>query len=342
MAKKKKKDASLPENSSSKGRYINPFTDFGFKKIFGEEPNKDLLIDFINELLRDQNHQVKDLTYKKTDRLGKSDLDRNVVFDLYCENENGEKFIVEMQKAKQTFFKDRTLFYSTFPIQEQAPKGDWNFELKAVYGIAILDFAFNDKDSKKTIVNRVQLVDQATQKVFYDKLTYLFVQMPNFNKPFDKLDTRLDQWLYVLKNLEKFERIPDAIKDTIFQKLFKIAEFQALKEDERKAYEDSLKYYRDLKNSLTTAEEDGYKKAETIFIPLIEEAKAREEEERKQKEEERKQKEEAKAREEEAKAREEEAKTKLRNLVKMLKGLNVPISEIALQTGLSEEEIEKL
>ena len=130
--------------------FINPFTDFGFKKIFGEEPNKDLLIDFLNELLREHDASIKDLTYKKTEHLGKSDMDRNVVFDLFCENERGEKFIVEMQKAKQSFFKDRMLFYSTFPIQDQGiKKQNWNYNLKAVFAIGILDFTFEHSNHSK-------------------------------------------------------------------------------------------------------------------------------------------------------------------------------------------------
>lgn len=295
MARNKKQKADN-EKKPVIGRYINPFTDFGFKKIFGEEPNKDILIDFLNELLRPQNHQISDLTYKKTDRLGATDIDRNVVFDLYCENASGEKFIVEMQKAKQTFFKDRTVFYSTFPIQEQAPKGPWNYQLKSVFAIAILDFTFDDHDKNKTIVNRVHLIDQTTQKVFYDKLSYIFIQMPNFNKSIDELETHLERWFYVLKNLDKFDRIPDKIKDKIFKKVFQIAEYQKLSKEERAAYENSIKYYRDLKNSIDTAERDGYQKAKGELIPIITQAKAREEEERRQKEE-------AKAREEEAKAR---------------------------------------
>lgn len=115
-----------------KERYLNPFTDFGFKKLFGSEPNKDLLIDFLNELLIDH-ERTKDLSLKKTEQLDNTDLDRKAIFDLHCENENGEKFIVELQKAKQNYFKDRTVYYSTFPIQEQAEKGEWNYELKAVF-----------------------------------------------------------------------------------------------------------------------------------------------------------------------------------------------------------------
>ena len=91
-------------------KYINPFTDYGFKKLFGEEPNKDLLLDFLNQLLKGEQGEIKDLTYLKTEQLGDSDVDRKAIFDLYCENEKGEKFIVELQKSKQNFFKDRTVY----------------------------------------------------------------------------------------------------------------------------------------------------------------------------------------------------------------------------------------
>ena len=101
-------------------KYINPFTDYGFKRLFGEEANKDLLIDFLNELLREEQGEIKDITFLKTEHLGASEIDRKAVFDLYCENQKGEKFIVELQKTKQDFFKDRALYHSTFPIQEPA------------------------------------------------------------------------------------------------------------------------------------------------------------------------------------------------------------------------------
>ena len=90
-----------------KEKYINPFTDLGFKKLFGEEPNKDLLLDFLNEILKEQQGKIIDLTYLKNEQLGKWEVDRKAIFDLYCENEKGEKFIVKMQKSKQNFFKDR-------------------------------------------------------------------------------------------------------------------------------------------------------------------------------------------------------------------------------------------
>ena len=114
-------------------KYINPFTDFGFKKLFGEEANKNLIIDFLNSLLyKEHKHKIKDLIFKKSEQLGSTEMNRKAIFDLYCEDEIGQKFIVELQKAEQKFFKDRTVYYSTFPIQEQAKRGDWGYKLNPI------------------------------------------------------------------------------------------------------------------------------------------------------------------------------------------------------------------
>jgi predicted transposase/invertase (TIGR01784 family) len=341
---------------SNAPKFINPFTDFGFKKIFGEEANKDLLIDFLNELLATQNQHIKDLIYKKSEHLGHSGLDRNVIFDLFCENEKGEKFTVELQKAKQAFFKDRMVYYSSFSIQEQGIKGNWNYQLKAVYVIGILDFIIDEQNPDKIVVSHNQIMDINRNKVFYDKLTFITLQMPNFTKQENQLETNFDKWLYVIKNLHHLENIPERLQTKIFNKLFKVANYAALSKIERDKYEESLKYYNDLHNSLDTAFEEGKEEATKELMEIIakersekEEAKQREENERRQKEDERRQKEEAKQREEEAKHREEEAKQReeeakqlVIDLVKMLKEINVPIEKIMEKTGLSREEIEKI
>jgi len=238
-------------------KYINPFTDYGFKRLFGEEPNKDLLLDFLNELLKREQGKITDLQYLKNEKLANTELNRKAIFDLYCTNEKGEKFIVELQKSKQKFFKDRTVYYSSFPIQEQAKIGsEWDFELKKVYTIAILDFVF-DEDSKDSEKYRydIKLTDIETNKIFYDKLMFIYLEMPKFNKTEKELKTRFDKWLFVLKNLHKLDRIPDDLRENIFQKLFETAEIAKFNKLEYQAYEDSLKYYRDLKNSIDYAKE---------------------------------------------------------------------------------------
>ncbi len=242
--------------------YLNPFTDFGFKKLFGEEYNKDLLIDFLNQLLKKEQGRIKTLTYLKNEHLGRSEADRRAVYDLYCENEQGDRFIVEIQKSKQKFFKDRALYYSTFPIAEQGKAGDWDFELKAVYTVAILDFVFDeDRNDKEKYRYDVKLTDIETYKVFYDKLTFIYLEMPKFEKTLDELETRFDKWLYILKNLECLHDIPEKLRDRIFRKLFAAAEIAKFTPEEARAYEDSLKVYRDLKNSIETAREEGHEAA---------------------------------------------------------------------------------
>jgi predicted transposase/invertase (TIGR01784 family) len=243
-------------------KYINPFTDYGFKRLFGEEANKDLLIDFLCELLREEQGEIKAITFLKTEQLGSTEIDRKAIFDLYCENEKGEKFIVELQKTKQDFFKDRALYYSTFPIQEQAKKGsDWNFELKAIYTVGVLDFVF-EEDKKDTDKYKyfVKLSDIETNKVFYNKLTFVYLEMPKFNKPLEEIETHFEKWLYVLRHLNELDKIPAKLTERIFKKLFDVAEIAKFNREQLIAYEDSMKYYRDLKNSLDTKLREGERK----------------------------------------------------------------------------------
>lgn len=247
-----------------KEKYINPFTDYGFKRLFGEEPSKDLLVDFLNELLAEEQGRIKALTYLKSNKIGAHEEERRAIFDLYCENEKGEKFIVELQKTKQNFFKDRTVYYSTFPIREQAKTGsNWNFELKAVYTVGILDFVFDeDKHQQDKYKYNVKLTDIETCKVFYDKLTFVYLEMPKFTKTIKELVTRFDKWMYIIRNLNKLDRIPDELREGLFERLFEIAEISKFTQEEARSYEDSLKIYRDLKNSIDTAREEGEIKGE--------------------------------------------------------------------------------
>ncbi|MBP7512171.1 MAG: PD-(D/E)XK nuclease family transposase [Bacteroidia bacterium] len=241
-----------------KAKYLNPFTDFGFKKIFGEEASKPLLLDFLNALLPSAD-KIVDLNFKNSEQLGQTDLDRKAIYDIYCENENGEKFIVELQKAKQNYFKERTVYYSTFPIREQAEKGEWNYNLKAVYCIGILDFTFDDYETepeKNEVVHTIKLKNQHG-KTFYDKLTFIYLEMPNFKQAESQLKTRLDKWLYFIKNLEDFQSIPSIFTDEIFNKAFEKAELAKFGQTDLANYENSLKIYRDLKGVIDTAFDEG-------------------------------------------------------------------------------------
>ena len=239
-------------------RYISLLTDFGFKRIFGSAHNKDLLICFLNSLFNGK-QVVKDVSYLNPEHVGDVYTDRRAIFDVYCEGENGEKFIVEMQNAYQTYFKDRSLFYSTFPIREQAPKGDdWDFKLNHVYTVALLNFSMNDDAfDKEKIRHHVQLCDTATHKVFYDKLEFIYVEIAKFDKKLDELQTLYEKWLYALKNLYKLSQRPKELCDKVFDRLFEEAEIAKFSPLEMREYEASKKAYRDIKNSVDTAKREG-------------------------------------------------------------------------------------
>lgn len=236
-------------------KYINPHTDFEFKRLFGSEFNKELLISFLNALFHGE-QTVSNITYLNSEQLGDRIDARRAVFDVFCENEKGEKFIVEMQNVYQEFFKDRTIYYSTFPIREQAKRGsDWDFHLNPVYTIGLLNFNFAEglQDAHRWH-HEVKLMEVDTKEVFYDKLTYVYVEIPKFDKKEDELVSMYDKWMYVLRNLSSLMQRPAALQERVFTRLFEQAEIAKFSPQELRSYEDSVNAYRDIVNAINTAE----------------------------------------------------------------------------------------
>ncbi|MCQ2208093.1 MAG: Rpn family recombination-promoting nuclease/putative transposase, partial [Paludibacteraceae bacterium] len=241
-------------------RYINFYTDFAFKKFFGTEANKDLLISFLNVLFGlEGDAAIEDVTYLNTEQLGENVLDRRAIYDVYCKTERGDRFIVEMQKAQQDNFRDRALYYSSFAIREQGVKGSknrpWDYRLAPVYVVGVLNFEMEGSNPDRYIT-RVKLKDD-DNKTFSDNLNFVFLEMTKFNKSEQELETFCDKWLFVLKNLYKLENRPAALTEGIFRKLFEVAEIASFSKDERSVYEESLKNLWDLNNCLETAERKG-------------------------------------------------------------------------------------
>ena len=241
-------------------RYVNPYTDFGFKKLFGTEMNKDLLISFLNSLFKGKREEITDVQYLNGEHLGDGYGDRRAVFDVYCLTATGGRFIVEMQKAEQRFFKDRSIYYATAPIREQAPRGKWDYRLNDVTTVAILDFVFpEDEYPADCMLHEVKLTDVDDGHIFYDKLTFLYLEMPKFDKTEEQLETMYDKWLYALKNLTRLLDRPKALQERVFKRLFDQAEIARYTPEERREYEESVKEYRDYINTLDTAHEKGRK-----------------------------------------------------------------------------------
>jgi predicted transposase/invertase (TIGR01784 family) len=232
-------------------RFINPYTDFGFKKLFGEEANKDLLIDFLNAVLPLES-PIASLTFRNSEQLPDNAVDRKAVFDIACVGANGESFSVEMQKAKQLWFKDRALFYTIFPILRQAQQGNWNFKLNPVYLVAVLDFKYDEMEERQKLYRLVSYKDQDGEE-FTDRVKMVFLQMPLFTLQEHELRTPKDKWLFFLKNLESFEEIPSILREPVFEKAFATAEYVNYSPALQEAYQNDLKAYRDNINVLETA-----------------------------------------------------------------------------------------
>ncbi len=238
-------------------RFINPFSDFGFKYLFGREVSKELLIEFLNDLL-DGEHVIKDLQFLKNEQLPDYPEGRGIIFDIYCHTAAGEYIIVEMQGSQHTNFKERSLYYMSRAFVNQAIAGaEWKFNVKAVYGVFLMNFIL-DGNSKLRI--DVILADRDTGELFCDKYRQIFISLPLFDKNENECLTDFDRWIYVLKNMETLKRMPFKAQKAVFEKLEEIADFAALPPEERDKYEQSVKVYRDYLVTMDAAEQKGLAK----------------------------------------------------------------------------------
>jgi predicted transposase/invertase (TIGR01784 family) len=241
-----------------KSIYFDPTTDFGFKKLFGEEVNKDLLTDFLNSMLPEK-YQIKELWFQKTEQLPNHGDDRKAIFDIFCQNEFGEKYIVEMQKADAGFFFERSIYYSTFAVQKQAPKGKWDYNFSKVFFVGILDFQY-DKDiqywKKRKLLRNFMLYDE-DGVLMSDKLQLMFLQLRFFKKKSYQLKNKFDKWCYFLKNLESFESIPQILNEEIFMKAFETAKVSKMSDGDYYLYHISKTKKYDMELVEETAERRG-------------------------------------------------------------------------------------
>ena len=238
--------------------YINPFTDIGFKRIFGQEFSKPLLIDFLNNLLIGEK-RIVNLKFLDKEQPPVFVDDRSLIYDIYCELDNKEKIIVEMQNCEQSYFKRRSIYYVSEAIARQGEKGpDWQYDIKAVYLIAFLNF--RRPDIGEEFRTDVMLMNKKSKEAFSDKLRLVYLQLPLFEKEVAECENDFDRWIYVLKNMETIKRLPWAAQNSVFQKLAEIADVSSLTKEERLHYDEALRKYRDTLCVLEGAEQRGLKR----------------------------------------------------------------------------------
>ena len=245
----------------SEGKYIDLMVDWSFKKIFGTEVNKDILIEFLKVIF--PQYAISDITYVPTEQLGIMEDDRKAIFDVLCRTVDGKTFLVEMQRGYQKHFFERALFYTSFPIMKQGKKAlaeeargnrPWDFSLDGVFFLGILNFKYEDDQMTE---HRYRLMEATSKKLMTDKLEFVFVEVEKFDKGEDELETDLDKWLYLLKNMSSLLERPERLRDRIFTKLFDVAELAQLDDEDRIKYIKSMNTERDTYNQIEYARETG-------------------------------------------------------------------------------------
>ena len=225
--------------------YVNLLTDFGFKRVFGI---KEVMLHFLNTVL-DIEGGITDLTYANTEILGLTKEDRKAIYDFFCVTGKGERIIVEMQTIEQEHFKDRVLFYASLLIQEQNIKGkikedgkekDWNFMLQPVYSVNILNFSLNEDVKTDKYASYVQLMDRDTKELFFDKLTFVYIELPRFTKELNEITTIFELWIFIIKRLHELQNLTEELQNEIFEKVCEIAKIAKMNKDEVYKYIKSL------------------------------------------------------------------------------------------------------
>ena len=241
-----------------KAKYINLMVDWSFKRVFGTEVNKDILIEFLKVIF--PQFAITDITYIPTEQLGIMEEDRKAIFDVLCKTEDGKTFLVEMQRGAQEHFFERALYYTSFPIMKQGKKAiakeeekgkdPWDFSLDGVFFLGVLDFKYEQDEMTE---HRYQLLETKTLKRMTDKLEFVFVEVAKFNKREDELETDLDKWLYLLKNMSTLLERPAALSDRVFGRLFDVAAYARLGDEVGEKYVEAMNTTRDTFNMIAYA-----------------------------------------------------------------------------------------
>lgn len=237
-------------------KFINPFTDWGFKRIFGQEISKEILIGFLNSLFEGE-QVINDLTFLNNEQTPEAYDSRCIIYDVYCTTDRGEHIIVEMQNKYHPHFIDRTIYYAARAVAAQGERGsEWRYDIDAVYAIFFMNFTAPELDHK--FRTDVVLADRDTQREFSDKLRLVYLQLPLFKEGEHECDSNFDYWIYTLKNMDILERMPFLAKDAVFRKLAEIADVSTLSREDRRKYDADIKRFRDTIVVMEGAEQLGY------------------------------------------------------------------------------------
>ena len=266
--------------------YAELLNDFMFKRIFGSEENKDVLIAFLNVMLDDLD--IVDVTFIPTEHLGGTEHDRKAVFDISCRCSDSRTFIIEIQRGYQKYFRDRALFYTSYPINEQGriAKGnhdklnqerrnqgleeepfDWDYKLNPVIVVGILNFAIKHEDDwpEGRFHSSYRIREDLTHEPMTENLRFVYLELGRFKKKLWELETRFEKWMYLFRNIQEMIVRPDVFSENEFERLFTLARIANFTAQEMEDYMHTFKQC-DYYNVIRTAEEEARERGHAIGL----------------------------------------------------------------------------
>ena len=236
-------------------KYADLLDDEVFKLVFGRESTKDVMIEFLNQVIPDR--KIVDLEFIDKEMHPVERDAKGSVYDMFCKTDEGSRIIVEVQRRKQPFYPERALYYSTFQIQRQVESGAEYYDFLPVYVVNILNFKM-DNDSDSTEIKTIyRLYKENSNILLTDRVTFIFIELPKFNKSLEELDGNILEGMYFcFKNMGTLTKRPEALSHDVFSKIFQVTELYNMDDITRTKVLHKMTTERDLRNQMAYAREE--------------------------------------------------------------------------------------
>lgn len=234
-------------------KYADLLDDDVFKLVFGRESSKDVMIEFLNQVIPDR--MIVDLEFvdKEMHHLDRSRKDS--VYDMFCKTDDGSRIVVEVQRRKQANFAERAIYYSTFSIANQVSAGAGCYDFYPVYVISILNFGFKPGGSK--VKSEFRLYETDTRELLTDRVTFIFLDLSKFKKTAEELSGDILEGMYFcFKNIVSLTERPEILEHDVFRKIFEVSELINMDEVTRSKVIEKMTTERDLRNQMEYARQE--------------------------------------------------------------------------------------
>ena len=240
-------------STRAKGIYANILLDYWFKRTFAELPfSERLLILLLQELIPER--KIASLSYVHQEHTNPYPDARGVRVDVEVTDENGSRFLVEMQREPQDWFYERAIYYASHCILQQMPQGQDDFSFPPVYFIGIMDFALHNDPQR--VMYRYSLREDQDKDLMTDSLHFIFLELPNCGRALTPQATVLDNFCFALHNMQFLEERPDVLRQEIFDLLFEAAEIATFTPEDKVKYEFEMTTERDIRNQIAFARKE--------------------------------------------------------------------------------------